>query len=311
MANMLAIDRLEVTYDEALAFGEVWVDEAVTYKPTSNDVRALQEGLLAFASEPLHVLVPGKNAANALKSLSCHVCSTTLPRGSFVRASDSLLLCSPELSFLQMAASIPFQELVKLGFELCGLYSLQPDGSAGYGRVLPSTTVYALEAYLERCPGMPGLIAARKALRYIAIASGSPMETALAIILCLPLRLGGYGLPLPRMNYRIDDQSNEHTASGKAYYLCDLYWPEAGVCIEYDSDLEHTGSNRIARDAQRRNDLTALGVTTITATREQVMHAEKLDCLAHQVARILGVRMRSDRGWELRVRGKLFRSLIA
>lgn len=52
-----------------------------------------------------------------------------------------------------------------------------------------------------------------------------------------------------------------------------MFWPEANVAIEYDSDLEHTGSARIAEDAQRRNDLTALGITTITATREQVMDA--------------------------------------
>lgn len=209
-----------------------------------------------------------------------------------------------------MASRVSFLQLVKLGHELCALYTLQPDGRAGYERVLPPTTVRALEAYLRRCEGMAGCSVASKALRYIAVASGSPMETALAIVLCLPLRLGGYGLPLPRMNYRIEARRGSRGTSDKRYYLCDLFWPEANVAIEYDSDLEHTGSARIAEDAQRRNDLTALGITTITATRGQVMDAEKLSRIAHQVGAMLNVRIRDERGWNPREREQLLRSLV-
>ena len=142
-----------------------------------------------------------------------------------MRALGNLLICSPELCFLQMASTMPFHRLVKLGYELCALYTLQPDGAAGYGRPLPPTTVRAMERYLERCTGMHGAATARKALRHVAVASGSPMETALAIALCLPLRLGGYGLPLPRMNYRIEARRSDQSTSDKRYYLCDLFWP--------------------------------------------------------------------------------------
>ena len=78
----------------------------------------MREGVLAFASEPLHLLVPHKNAVNPLKSTRCHVRSAPLPCGSFVRVGDDLLLGSPELCFAQMAASLPFVSLVKLGTEL-------------------------------------------------------------------------------------------------------------------------------------------------------------------------------------------------
>ena len=275
-ASILAMDRLDVTYREALAFGSVREGEALACKPSAREVRELRTGAIVFTSDPTHLLVPGKRAAATIRSASCHVRSDALPGGSFVRVSDGLLLCSPELCFLQMASRVSFLKLVKLGHELCALYTLQPDGRAGYERVLPPTTVRALEAYLRRCEGMAGCSVASKALRYIAVASGSPMETALAIVLCLPLRLGGYGLPLPRMNYRIEARRGSRGTSDKRYYLCDLFWPEANVAIEYDSDLEHTGSARIA----------------------------------HQVGAMLNVRIRDERGWNPREREQLLRSLV-
>lgn len=42
-------------------------------------------------------------------------------------------------------------------------------------------------------------------------------------------------------------------------FRCDLLWPTASLCVEYDSDMFHTGSQKIARDARRRNALASLG----------------------------------------------------
>lgn len=282
--------------------------------PTAQEVAAARKGRLAFATEPLHVLVPGGRVANSLEGVARHVRSSALPSGSFLRGGENLLISSPEFCFVQMAASLEFPLLVKLGFELCSLYTVQPNGVVGYWRVLPPTTDTAIKAYLDRCGGMRGVVSARKAIRYVATASGSPMETVLACILCLPARMGGYGLPLPRMNYRIErirgrrggacDHDGKGvrggTGDGKgAYYLCDLYWPDVRLDVEYDSDQEHTGSDRIAADAIRRNELAELGVATITATRRHIRDAEQLDLLAGQIAHFLGHRLRKDRSCSL------------
>lgn len=311
IADLIATDRLEITYGEAFEFEKARADASSSFKPTAREIRRLKGGALDFVSDPLHVLVPSKNAVNGIRSVSCHVRSAPLPVGSFIRADNDLLICSPELCFAQMASIMPFANLVKLGFELCALYSLQPNGQASYQRTLPPTTPRALGSYLKRCNGMKGLADARKAVRAIATASGSPMETALAIVLSLPLRHGGYGLPRPSMNYRIDTRRRMRRSAEKRYYLCDLYWPEASIALEYDSDLEHTGPERIASDALRRNDLAALGVTMITATRDQVMDAGKLDSLARQIGRMLGVRMRNERRRSAYEHERLFRSFIS
>ena len=310
LASSIALNRLDIVLGEALVFGGARVREAAKLKPNARSIRALREGPLSFASEPLHVIVPDRSVANSIQGLECHVRADALPAGSFVRISEGLLACSPELSFLSMATLLPFPFLVKLGYELCALYTMQPDGTAGYERAMPPTTVHAMDAYLGRCSGMNGVAAARRALRFIAGCSRSPMETALAIVLCLPPRLGGYGLPVPRMNHRIDASGNGQASFAKSYYLCDLCWPQAKVAVEYDSDLEHTGASRIAADAQRRNDLADLGVTTITATREQVMSADGLERLAHQLRRRLHVRTRSEREPDPRERVCLLRSLV-
>lgn len=310
VSNLLAIDRLNITYQEAFSFGRGKPSKPAEHKPTTHRIQIIKGRQLALASDPIHVLLPNKSLTNNIRHTSCHVCERSLPSGSFVRLDDTILLCSPEFTFLQMASTITFHALVKLGFELCALYTLHPDGCARYGRILPPTTPSAIAVYLQKLEGTPGVAAARKTLRYVVSASGSPMETALAIIFCLPQHQGGFGLPLPFMNYRIEERRSRQAGIGKSYYLCDMYWPKAKLGLEYDSDQEHTGSCRIAEDAQRRNNLTSLGVTSITATREQVMNPEKLNHIARQIAQILGIRMRNERGWSLAERERLFRKLI-
>ena len=107
-ASILAMDRLDVTYREALAFGSVREGEALACKPSAREVRELRTGAIVFTSDPTHLLVPGKRAAATIRSASCHVRSDALPGGSFVRVSDGLLLCSPELCFLQWRAAFRF-----------------------------------------------------------------------------------------------------------------------------------------------------------------------------------------------------------
>ena len=310
-ASMFAFDRLNLTYGEALAFGAAHSGKAAASKPNASAVRSLRRTDLAFATCPIHVITPAKISSKAIKDAVCHVCATPLPPGSFVRANNGVLIASPELTLVQAATSLEFPELVKLGLELCSLYTVQPDGTANYERALSPTTVRALGAFLDQGPYLPGSRAARKALRFIAVASGSPMETALVVTFCLPPRLGGYGLPLPRLNYRIDAPRTSRTSMEKGYYLVDLYWPEANIGLEYDSDQEHTGSARIAEDALRRNDLLSLGITTITATRRHVVDGRRLDRMAEQLGRALGVRQRSERLGSSKDHVRLLRSLIS
>ena len=128
---------------------------------------------LAF---PLHVLVPDAAYRSRSELATCHVSSSTYPRGSFVRLAEGVLVSSPELCFVQMATKLPPIALVRLGFELCGTYGIPTVARADYGFERPFTTVARLGRFIEAAGDMPGTVKARKALRFIASGSASPME---------------------------------------------------------------------------------------------------------------------------------------
>ena len=120
------------------------------------------------------------------------------------------------------------------------------------------------------------------------------METFAAIILTTPPMLGGFGLGGARLNFRIDTTSEATRISKNSYFLCDIYWPNARLDVEYDSDAFHTGSARITKDARRRNALLSMGIQTLTLTREQITDAQSMIDFALIVAKKIGKRVKSD-----------------
>ena len=71
-----------------------------------------------------------------------------------------------------------------------------------------------------------------------------------------------------------------------------MLWPEKKVAVEYDSTLCHTGAERIAEDAARRNALESLGLTVVTATWRQVENYREYNRFARILAGHLATRMR-------------------
>ena len=62
--------------------------------------------------------------------------------------------------------------------------------------------------------------------------------------------------------------------------------------MEYDSTLCHTGAERIAEDAARKNALEALGFTVVTATWKQVENYQEYNRFVKALAKLLGTRVR-------------------
>ena len=258
---------------------------------------------------PLHVLVGSDNARKVNRNLHCHICSGEFPKGSFVRMGSGLTVSPPELCFLQMADTLSLVDLIALGFELCGAYRLpavnsfvgqntignvESEDNKGFRGDLPLTSINSLNTYIAKAANLKGSIKARRALLFIADGSASPMETILAMLLTLPYKLGGYGFAKPLLNYRI-----EVPAGGKStgkprqskYYYCDLYWPDKKVDVEYDSDAYHTGSERIAQDAIRRNALSSMGITVVTVSRIQIAKPLNMRELAEILSKLLRKRL--------------------
>lgn len=225
-----------------------------------------------------------------------HVFKSRTPTGCFVSGGGELFVSTPEFCYLQMASQLSLVELIELGYELCGTYSMP----AGGGSDSPTDVAYncaplthkkQLKAFAERMPGVKGYKKVVRALRYIQDGSASPMETRLTILLTLPYKLGGYSFLMPELNSHIIPNKVVKRFSSKMFYSCDLFWAGYNLAVEYDSNLFHTGSGRIANDSKKRNTLASIGVTTITVTSQQIQSATEFEKVARILARNMGKRL--------------------
>lgn len=243
------------------------------------------EGCTALARLPLPLcyVVTDPRAQRTTSAVTCRVTTMKLPAQTALSLGSDHYVGTPEACFLQMASCSDVVELARIGCELCGTYALV-DGRYRFDR-FPRSSGKALARYVESAGSVHGAKRARQTLRFICDGSASPMETALVLLLCLPVRYGGYGLPFPQLNYPI--------TVGKRRYVCDLYWPESRYALEYDSTQFHADDERLNLDSARRSHLESAGIHVVSATRRQVYRVEAFDVLAQAVASALGVRLRS------------------
>lgn len=266
-----------------------WASENVTARFASAVQGSLTQA--RYLTPPYHVLVPPEIKRASTVDMVFHVNCRELPSGSLRRVGRGVFVVSPECCMRQLACELDVAQLVMLGYELCGSYSFAADGSAVFD-ALPQTSVSKLRRHAAASQGARGVKRMRCALPYVEGGSRSPAETAVAMLLGMPQRHGGYGLPAPVLNYRIDPRASRRGLVAQSRFFCDLFWPDRRVAVEYDSDLCHTGAERIARDSRRRADLLALGITVITLTKAQLYDERAFHSFVVMLAGQLGHRIR-------------------
>lgn len=253
------------------------------------------EGTLGpwWISRPLHVIVSDESLRRHSKEYVCHIWGASLLKGSVLDTQNGFYVCSPELCFLQMASRLSLVELIQLGFELCGIYDLVSDED-DILRCAPLTTVVKLSSFIERVPNAKCRKKALRAVRYIVENSASPKETELVMLLCLPYKLGGYGIKTPLLNHRIDVTKTGKKFTSNDFFEVDLYWPEHRLIGEYDSDKYHKGERKKTKDTSRRNALEAMGYTVVNVTFGLISSREATDEAAHAFAQLTRHQLRYD-----------------
>lgn len=226
---------------------------------------------------------------------------------SFMRIEDGLYVSTPEMAFCEMASVLSLERLIALGFELCGTYRRASTFGLARYDATPLTSPGALASFIEKSPQFKGVKKARRALPCILAGSASPRESELAMLLCLPYSLGGYGLPHPTMNAEMPLPKNV-AATGRSSLRCDLYWPVARLDVEYDSAEFHSAERLLANDSMRRIALESMDVTSVNLTVEHLRRASLFDEAAQGIARILGKRVRLPGDFRLK-QERLWREL--
>ncbi len=184
-----------------------------------------------------------------------------LPAESLLRLGPDLLVCGPDLVFVQMSRKVSPVGAAVLGHELCGCYSHFSRMVSGFYERAPLTTVETIEAFMDLCGSFYGRAPAQQALALVRDGSRSPMETVVSCELFLPAAEGGFGFAPPQLNCEValDAVASQITGTGCCYV--DVAYPDLRLGFEYDSSEFHADP---ARDRRRREALQHMGWQIVT-----------------------------------------------
>lgn len=211
---------------------------------------------------------------------------------------DVGFISSPEFCYLQICGGVrtiihedvrPWQlevVLIELGCELCGTYSKRSTKRGYVTRKHPLSSTSKLLVFMGRMLFEYGTCKMKEAIVWVLDNMHSPMETTLYLMLCLPSTMGGMQLPRPYGNYELSVPSYLWQKTAKRHIYPDLFWPEVGLMVEYDSDEIHAGKEK--DDQERRELVQEMGYKVVTFRLEDLEDLKKFEAKASSVARYLG-----------------------
>ena len=253
-------------------------------------------GFIMSEHSPLDVLVSDAQHRRYAKELKPHLWSSEVPDRAFRQVAEGLFVSTPEFLFVQLAEHLSLVELAQLGNELCGGYFLlAASGFCDRPNNEPVTSRRKLLMFVKRASHSRGAQKALRALTWVTDHCNSPMETNTLLVLCLPTRMGGWSLPMPKVNSPIDINERMERYVGGKKYIPDFSWKRKvngrwiHVTGEYDSHENHDASADAEYTRIRRNDMKAMGLWVTSINRSQMASAEKFQYPARQIARDLGL----------------------
>lgn len=252
-----------------------------------------------FGPAPIHLFVPTHELRVSKRLYTYSIRGKNLPETAFRHVEKGICLASPEYCLIQAACVFSRFKLLELCMEICGKYALIKESERGFTpRDYPLASVQSIAKFLQTMKSEPGVLAVQRILPFAADGSRSPMETRTYLLMCLPKRLGGYGLPKPEINKRIDLKPEERSIAKRSYFECDFCWPDQKVVIEYDGQQDHSSRLDRDRDSTKRNILLSKGYTIYTITAGQIASAESLDRIVREIAKLIGHRFfRFPKAW--------------
>ena len=238
-------------------------------------------------------MVGSKAAQQRTDNVKTHFYEKPLPEGSFCKISDTVYVASPELTLCQLADTTIFADLLELCLEFCSGYAINPDSERGFDDRPALTSAARLTAYVQHFAGRRGAKKLRPLLRYVIDDSRSPMESKVLMLLCLPSKLGGHQLPMPRHNVEIPITERARTHTRRRKLLCDLYWEEYHLDVECDSTKYHSSKRQLGIDSNRRIILEAMHYSYVGITSWQLDDQGEFMDVVQAIRRAMGLKLRN------------------
>ena len=224
-----------------------------------------------------------------------------LPANAFVEldrkndADSRVFVASPELCFLQAASQLSFLELIKLGYDLCAIYMFDETAAFQHRSRIPVLNTARLEAFLNHSSGLPGVVPARKAVKYIRDCSNSPAETKLSIVQVLPYSYGGFSLGGQELNGEIILSKEAAAVLQRKSCRGDMVWRKEMVIVDYDSNQTHLSTTQHDRDKRRTTALMLDNYKVFPITANMVSTVFDLEQTFIALRKTLGKRTDLDR----------------
>ncbi|MEC4295259.1 hypothetical protein [Adlercreutzia shanghongiae] len=255
------------------------------------DARTVSSLLKRFEhlERPLHLAVPSASSRRILDSATFHQIASLEAAGASWRIGNRLCVTSPALCLAQFASSIPFENLAELACSLAGNYRFATSPNGSVVNAIPLTTLDEMSETLASVATLRGRAKALRATEFAIGNLGSPFETVLYLLLCLPRKHGGFGFPKPLANPELEPSSFLQSRVSQRHFYPDLLWPEHGVIVEYDGERAHSETKQMFQDARRRNELGLLGYSVIVVTKQIIYSQQLMANTAEQLRRAMGL----------------------
>ena len=256
----------------------------------SSEVRAelISCGWSSQELNHLDLLYENKTQRSRAMNIHAHSFSEPLPANSIIRIAQHVGIVSPEICLIQLSHILPEPSFLMTVYEFCGTFTTGCEREQLHQR-RALTSVEGIRAVLDqRPPHFTGKT--RRFLPFMLNGAASPMEAKLALVLTLPPRKGGFGLPAPILNAPITLGSRARKLYQHRTCRADLFWPNVKLDLEYDSESFHTGAQH-TEDIARRNALELEGIEVISVCQAQLIDTAAIEMIARRIAKRLGYRI--------------------
>lgn len=297
---------MRLVLDSNIAF-EYWMcasvcDDALLVKtphPRLTEFEDFEHGGLSRALKrtdgvrgPLHLLVASPRQRRPAKGVVCHAWTQTcpFPPESLYEVGDDLYVESPELCLVRLAATLPRLEFYRSLSDMLGVYTFSFTKRIDLIQREPVTTVKKIRHFLQVVERVRGTKPLRNALKWIIPRSASPRETSMNLMLAMPSRSGGYGLPRFEANYKIDLEGDARLLTTKQYLVADAMWPDSSLALEYNSSKYHDTEEQKEFDFEKITALQNIGHTVTPISTRQFNSHDAFDAIVRTTQRRLGLR---------------------
>ena len=115
-------------------------------------------------------------------------------------------------------------------------------------------------------------------------------------MLCLPPRLGGFGLGGAELNKGLDVKKQLKSVTSMKHIVPDICWDSKRVVVEYDSDDFHIDTSetrrkkkaRITSDSIKRRTYSAKKYSVVTVTNGEFIDFDEIEMIAVMLSKLLG-----------------------